>query len=149
MIRGNRILSQNKNASEVDASSAPSKPHSNFVCSRFCRGAEAASLRTAEKSAMTLSLQDMGIYVDFFKGLILNHVVLVSVARRWDQSGLSRGLPRTGHHAALHRSSPEFDNLVISNVGGPREAPPTAAGLNGASPEHSCSGVVRHRVLAF
>src|SRR4051794_35024510 len=39
---------------------------------------------------MTLSLQDMEIYVDFFKGLILNHVVLVSVARRWDQRGLSR-----------------------------------------------------------
>jgi hypothetical protein len=40
--------SQNKRARAVDASSAPSRPHSNFVGSRFCREAEAKSLRTAE-----------------------------------------------------------------------------------------------------
>ena len=34
------------------------------------------------------------------------------------------GLPRTGHHAALHRSNPELDNVVVSNVGGPREEHP-------------------------
>jgi hypothetical protein len=49
--------SQNKNARAIDADSAPSKPHSSFVGSRFCRDADIPSLMAPGKSAMTLSFQ--------------------------------------------------------------------------------------------
>src|SRR5271166_760812 len=52
--RDNSIPSQKKNARTIDASSAPSKPHSSFVGSRFCCQAEAPPLESAGKSGMTI-----------------------------------------------------------------------------------------------
>jgi hypothetical protein len=53
----NLMPSQNKNARAIDADSAPSKPHSSFVGSRFCCDADIPSLKAPGKSAMTLSFQ--------------------------------------------------------------------------------------------
>ena len=54
MSMDNSIPSQNKNARTIDASSAPSKPHSSFVGSRFSCQAEVPSLKSAGKSGMTI-----------------------------------------------------------------------------------------------
>jgi hypothetical protein len=45
VIKDNSMPSQKKNARAIDASSAPSRPHSNFVGSRFCCHAEVPSLK--------------------------------------------------------------------------------------------------------
>ena len=54
MSMDNSIPSQNKNARTIDASNAPSKPHSSFVGSRFSYQAEVPSLKSAGKSGMTI-----------------------------------------------------------------------------------------------
>ena len=52
----NSIPSQKKNARTIEASSAPSQPHSSFVGSRFWCQVEAPCLESAERSGMSIFL---------------------------------------------------------------------------------------------